>query len=124
MFPLQVSLTLALVLGYGFYMRNRAPQLRRRLSAIPRGKRAALGIGGFLLSAVLLLGGLMLATSLDPKPSDGLTPAAWACVALCALGAVHFQTLAAGIMVSLALDPETGRPAQPSNPQTNPESES
>lgn len=122
MFPLQVSLTLVAVLGYGFVMRNRSLQLRRRLEKIPRNTRAALGIACFLISALLLLGGFAGATALDSKPQDGLAPLAWVVVLFCSLGAVHLQTLAAGMMVSLAIDPETRGPAQPSTSQTDSDS--
>ncbi len=102
----QACLACVVWIGYGFFQRSRQDVIRDRISALSRSKRVLLGSLGFIVGAILLLGGLWLVSLWGGLTPDGLTLGGWFAVALLGLVFVHIQVMAAASMISLVQEAE------------------
>ncbi len=102
----QACLACVVWIGYGFFQRRRQDVIRARIFALSRTKRVLLGSLGFIVGALLLLGGLWLVSLWGGLTRDGLTLGGWLAVALLGLVFVHIQVMAAASMISLVQEAE------------------
>jgi len=100
---------------YGVVQSRRQASIRVNLMRTSRTKRMFFGIGGFILSAVVLLGGLFWVGANGGLTQTGLTLWSWFVVAGLGLIFVHLQVLAAASMITLVQENETMGPGRPSD---------
>lgn len=108
---MQAAALMLLWIGYGFILRKRFSGARASLQSMDRSKRAAAGAGLFLLSAAILLGGLLAVQAAQGLNQDGFEWWAFAAILAIGLAFVYLQVLAAAIMISLIVTPDAPGPS-------------
>ena len=111
MMLLQSFAAFGLWIAYGLWMRSQQDRLRIKLQSSSRRHRVLLGSAGFIVSMIVLLGGLAAISALGGTTKEGLK--AWAWVAVVVVGSIfiHLQVLGAGAMITLIQDGQP--PADP-----------
>lgn len=106
----QGFLSMIVWLAYGWMMRRGQDRLRRKLWNQPQKLLMFGGSFGFILSGMVLLGGLWGVAALRWWTSSGLTPLGWAAVTVVGCLFVHIQVIAAGCMITMI---QRGQPRPP-----------
>ena len=96
---LQATVCLFVWLAYGLFLRSQSDSLRTRLQALSRNQLILRGIGGFLLSAVIMLAGLWAISAGGGLSIKGLNEWGWPATALLGLVFVHIQVMSAAAMI-------------------------
>lgn len=96
---LQATVCLFVWLAYGLYLRTRSDSLRMRLQALTRNQLIFRSIGGFLLSAVIMLTGLWGISACGGLSAKGLNAWGWPVAGVLGLFFVHIQVLSAAAMI-------------------------
>ncbi|MBL8060345.1 MAG: hypothetical protein JNK63_06475 [Chthonomonas sp.] len=96
---LQATVCLFVWLAYGLFLRGRSDALRTRLQSLSRNQLILRGIGGFILSAVIMLAGLWGISAGGGLTIKGLNEWGWPTTALLGLIFVHIQVLSAAAMI-------------------------
>lgn len=107
----------AVWIAWGLWQRKRAEAWRDRIARLPRAAVVAVASVGFVLSATVLLGALMLVSSAQGIAGGTLKPWAWLVVTAVGLVFVGMQTASATALVLLVRGTETPRPARSSDRQ-------
>lgn len=106
----QLILLFVVWVGYGVWLGRRAGTMRGSLRRKTGRQLMRIGMGGFLLGLLILVGGALLIYQLGGmQPGGLLKPWGLVAMALAGIGFVHFQTVGAGAMLLLAMA-ETRRP--------------
>lgn len=96
---LQATVCLFIWLTYGLYLRTKSNALRTRLQSLTRNQLILRGIGGFLLSAVIMLAGLWGISAGGGLSIKGLNEWSWPATALLGIVFVHIQVMSAAAMI-------------------------
>lgn len=116
MFWAQGLAAFALWIAYGLWVRKRGDRLRNRMRQTPRKHRMLYGSVGFIVSGMILFGGLLLTQATGQASPQGFTLLGWLMMAASGLAFVHLQILAAAAMITMVQDSETRPPSDPSKP--------
>jgi hypothetical protein len=88
-----------------------------KLSSVSASRRKLLGTLSLVGSAVLLLVGLLLVSSAQPKGAPSLFQ--WVTIAILGVVFVYAQTMAAAMLVSLGISQNSNEAKSPSNSSNN-----
>lgn len=117
MLIVQVAISFAIWILFGWMQSRRTAKWRSILGSMSRKTRTVLGPILMLLGASALLGGGFLTLSIHGLNHDSLTLAGWLCVTVVGLLFVGCQMVAALLMFSLAT--EAAGSQQPSDQRIN-----
>lgn len=87
---------------YGVVQTRRSARVLAAVERVPRSRRGCLGALVMLFSAAGLFGGLMGIAAIGGFAGGGMTALGWLLVTLLGLAFVHAQTMAMGMLVTLA----------------------
>ena len=96
---LQATVCLFVWLAYGLFLRSQSDSLRTRLQALSRNQLILRGIGGFLLSAVIMLAGLWAISAGGGRWIKGRNEWGGPPTAVLGLVVVHIQVMSAAAMI-------------------------
>lgn len=117
MFAVQVGIAFALWVCYGVYLRKHSDALRTKIGGYSRGMKVAFGSVGFLVSAAVMLGALVVISRNGGLHNGQLVIWAWLLMVVAGIIFVHLQVMAAASMIMMVLEGETRSPGQASKNQ-------
>ena len=94
----------AVWIGLGLVLRAWQGRLRASIQSLPRVARVLLGSVGFLVSILVLFGGLYAIQALGGLKDGLLTAPAWIGVVIVGAAFIVLQVLGAGAMITLVQD--------------------